>query len=790
MAESSTSTSPPPAKRRKARRACDPCRARKLRCEYPEDSPERCRACLRSNAQCDATQPAKIDKRRLRALVDLATTEEQKQWVAQQIAQRGVYVASTDKGALRKARPSAAGDPMQLMAKLSGNWRPSEEPSSSTHHSPMESVDSKRSIPLPLPVAPPLPPSSEPGPSSPRRTSVESPSFKTTGLEPRLQGPTASINLLGDLPESSAAVAKHDRRYGLFRVTDDWVFGGNTDEPMREGSLAEQQLREDVVAQLIHFYTTQIAPVNPVIPPHRVSAAVQSTPLLLASVVSVAALSRDVPPEIYANVRHRLKLQLSDTIGGGSTFPQIQAMLVSGMSHELHGDTNMEGGSNCWLRIGSAIRQAQDIGLHRLDARHWLPEMYGGAYGQPLTINLLDCEDPLANADLLQTPDLSHAFQAELFHVSCLLGDIMQTIYRPRALEKCTDQLLESILVAIDRRIAIIDSTSAFLRDPSSLQAGLLNLTISCTEIIFFRSFVKMNRKLPRHLSFRPTAARWTAAVRRARTAIAWMEIHGDVLLDCWLLVKYAFTYSALAQYYHFAAERDPESLESLSIAKDIMNRWALGHRQDRPIAARSKIADIVNIFYKAAQDLAQQDVSVNPLSQPVFAPQSDAARGKRPVAGESASSSSIPPSSAHLPHVPLDSMGHPGYGPAQHGSTIDAANALLGMDTSRPPSASGPRPAHAQPMAFGPGLEFQDRADEGFTGRVQPANAASHVMPQAAPSTRFDPSTLDDWLADVFRLHGASDGGFMGTAQESHLPAAQQWPEGLATAPEYAIYR
>ncbi|WVQ94993.1 hypothetical protein IAU59_002085 [Kwoniella sp. CBS 9459] len=653
----------PPRKRRKAQRACDACRSRKLRCEFAEENQETCRSCQKSGAVCEATQPAKIDKRRLRTLVDLATTEEQKQWVAEEIAKRGVYIASTDQGAVRKARPSAVGDPLQLIARLSPSWK--AEGSLASSNGKPEPVEERASQSVERAPQPSSEPSA--GDHIPPPAAADPP-----------RRPTASVNLLVDLPPNSAAVAKHDRRYGLFRVTDDWVFGGNPDEPMRDGELADYHLREDVIAKLVQFYTFHIAPVNPVIPPHRVPDAVKSSPLVLASILAVAALYREVPPEVYANVRQQLKMHLSEQVGGGSTLPQIQAMLISGMSHELHGDTNMEGGSNCWLRIGSAIRQAQDIGLHRLDSRHWLPDMYGGAYGQPLAINLLDCEDPLANPDLLQTPDLSHVFQSELYHVSCLLGNIMQTIYRPRGLERCTDQSLEILLGAIDNRIAIIDNTSAFLRDPSSLQAGLLNLTISCTEVIFFRSFVKMNRKLPTHISFRPTPARWLTAVRRARTAILWMERHGAVLLDCWLLVKYAITYSALAQ-------------------------------QSRPIAARAKIADIVNIFYKAAMDIATDDAQ-HPLASLTDSTPTTYQAGVHNVRD--------PLTFGYQPSVPVEVVPPPE-------PTLEAANTLMNMDTTRPSSSNG---------------------------------------------MRFDPSTLDEWLADVFRIHGASDISFMASAQEPPL--------------------
>nr|XP_018261210.1 uncharacterized protein I303_06933 [Kwoniella dejecticola CBS 10117]OBR83368.1 hypothetical protein I303_06933 [Kwoniella dejecticola CBS 10117] len=772
MAESSTG--PPPAKRRKARRACDPCRNRKLRCEYPEDaynqSQSKCFACQRSGAECESTQPAKIDKRRLRTLVDLATTDEQKQWVAAQIASRGVYVSSTDAGALRKARPSTIPDPAQLVARLS-SASPSIPNSHASPHgvenrgvgfpkSPKRnpfkiptrsnvspriqdfdpSVPAARSQPgqSPTPHPDPLPqarPSAAiPDPSEmPRRGSDEPPNLKLSGPEPRMQGPTATINLLADLPEDSAAL---DRRYGLFRVTEGWVYGANPDVPMREGQLSEQQIREDVIAKLISFYTDQIAPLNPVIPPHRISQAIENSPFVLSSILAVAALSRAVPSSIYASIRERLQKDLDHELGKGSTLQQVQALLISGMSHELHGETNMEGGSNCWIRIGTAIRQAQDIGLHRLNAGHWLPDMYadrarawlaaiitdrwyGGAYGQPLAVSLLDCEDPLASSDILQTPDYTHAFQVEMFHV-------MQTIYRPRSLERCTDAMLESLLRQVDSRLSLIPEPFLFVGRSTSVQGGLLSLVTVSTEVIFFRSFVKHNRKLPPHLTFRPTAGRWSRTVQRARQVISWLNQRGDHILDCWLIAKYAIVYAALAQYYTYAAERDVESLESLSVAKDMMNRWALGHNQLRPIAARAKIADIINLFYKAALGMRSNDL--DPIAQ---------------ITGQ-------------------------GYINIESGTTQSRSRSVNENNNENDVSLSTSTPGaitHPQSTLIGGNITSTSTPTPTSTFTSNQKKAHDHALPEADVENRLDTSTLDDWLADFFRQHDIPDSGLANSA-------------------------
>jgi hypothetical protein len=119
---------------------------------------------------------------------------------------------------------------------------------------------------------------------------------------------------------------------------------------------------------VIMFFVSSVAPFNPVIAPNRVAEAINSSPLVLFSILAVSALHRSVPTSVYLSTRRRLHDHVLDTVERGSTFERYLALLISTMSHELHGSTNMEGGSLCWLRLGLAIRQAQDLGLHRLNA--------------------------------------------------------------------------------------------------------------------------------------------------------------------------------------------------------------------------------------------------------------------------------------------------------------------------------------------------------------------------------------------------------------------------------------
>ena len=114
----------------------------------------------------------------------------------------------------------------------------------------------------------------------------------------------------------------------------------------------------------------------PVVPPNRVMETAKSSTLITFAMIAVASLDRNFPAQAFLSIRAAFKRAQTEYADKGSTFAQIQALLISGMSHEVHGETNMEGGSIAWLNIGAAIRRAFDLGLHRLDPGHWQGELY------------------------------------------------------------------------------------------------------------------------------------------------------------------------------------------------------------------------------------------------------------------------------------------------------------------------------------------------------------------------------------------------------------------------------
>lgn len=184
-----------------------------------------------------------------------------------------------------------------------------------------------------------------------------------------------------------------------------------------------------------------------------------------------------------------------------------------------------------------------------------------------------------------------------------LVGRVCETMFRYNAPARWTDETLYRLLADIDAYAANVPEEYAFHGQATSMQGGLLNLLQSMVEVLFFRPFVKLNPKIPEHITFRPKAPRWYATVQRARTALSWIDLHGDVLLDCWMPIKISVVYCALSQYYHFLADSDGESLRSLEGAMHLMHRWSHGPHGKAQLPFRTKVADIVKVFWKAARE-------------------------------------------------------------------------------------------------------------------------------------------------------------------------------------------
>lgn len=284
------------------------------------------------------------------------------------------------------------------------------------------------------------------------------------------------------------------------------------------------------------------------------------------AVCALAALSREIPPRIFLSLFHTLFSRMEGEDGTRllriSNLGNVQVLLLLGVSSELHALTTNQGGSFSWLTVGSAIRMALDIvriiftlcmrmaddrcqGLHRdiagdqvslqqVDRRRrvWAScviadRWYALSFGQPMTINLLDCDahGPSVYADGCrdgqsdsEAPFTMHAEMTKvgsrgallmLVHpdtrfkqLSILLGRVrecphchqtseltppsVRAAYRPLGMDLITDSTLRQLQEDIEQWHSNLPATLRLRTERNSdPKAGLLCLFSVCVDFVF-----------------------------------------------------------------------------------------------------------------------------------------------------------------------------------------------------------------------------------------------------------------------------------------------------------------
>jgi hypothetical protein len=86
-------------------------------------------------------------------------------------------------------------------------------------------------------------------------------------------------------------------------------------------------------------------------------------PLLLWTICGVAAMTSRAPPYILRTIKQNFAIACKETDSlATSSLQSVQALLICGTSLEMERGLP---GSKIWNTVGLAIRQAQDLGLHR-----------------------------------------------------------------------------------------------------------------------------------------------------------------------------------------------------------------------------------------------------------------------------------------------------------------------------------------------------------------------------------------------------------------------------------------
>lgn len=262
------------------------------------------------------------------------------------------------------------------------------------------------------------------------------------------QGPTSAAFLLHSTATvPTRAYENFDLRYhhtwevsksgdGFIQVTEPTP-GDSTPSLPRS---VEVRVERDVVERLVNSYFNDLAPMFTVVSRDEFLSSTSPQPVLLYAICSVAAACRDVPPAIFDNLRHAVStvIKAEDVLSTASTV-NLQALLVLGMCADCHSQFVSNALSAFWLRLGTAIRMAQDLGLHRaesvkqtLDLRRRLwaacvitDRWCSLTYGHPFMIDVEDCDVRLTSSEAIED-----MYMNELLKLSILLGRVLKMIYR------------------------------------------------------------------------------------------------------------------------------------------------------------------------------------------------------------------------------------------------------------------------------------------------------------------------------------------------------------------------
>ncbi|GAA5896990.1 hypothetical protein JCM8208_006132 [Rhodotorula glutinis] len=555
-------------KRKKTLRACDNCRVKRLKCEFIPDRPyeaPQCYECDKRKLPCELVKPAQMDARKAVKL-GLAAPKPPRG-----SAPSGPSVVVEQPpppipGADASRLPPGSTDGLDMLARCVDRVEDQGETPRYSPHSFSE--------------APPI-------------------------------GELHVAQLLADLypphdsqTVDSRVVQRWTREGGCVRQTPDWG----------PGIVPETRLTSQIVLALLDHFVDHILPVWPVITVAEIRSYDTLSPITLFSICIIAGVSRPWPRIIFDTARGYWEtvLKTSDVFIT-SSLANLQAILIMTLSSEPHGPTASAASSALFLRTATAIRMAHDLGLHRppppnlpkaeLDTRMrlWtctvcLDRWYSAAFGQPALLDLEGCHDYFSAPDLPHNPYLIN-----LYRLSELLYRATRAVDRTRLSTTTTDEQLEAILRDFDAWAAQLPPALQFAGPDSSRKGGWMHALHVAFESIFFHEFVRPKSRLPERLHFRPTPARWFAAVTRSSLAIDWILYHGVELLDSTMLASFSLMMANSVQYIACAKAGQFAPGQALGTVQDRLEAW-VDASEDRPPRTRRAMYKVALLMVAAVQ--------------------------------------------------------------------------------------------------------------------------------------------------------------------------------------------
>ncbi|KAF8559642.1 hypothetical protein OG21DRAFT_1549617 [Imleria badia] len=457
-------------------------------------------------------------------------------------------------------------------------------------------------------------------------------------------GPTSPVHLLHSQASISSRIYEsYDQRYHhtweVSKNGDGVISVQNMppdDNQMQHPTPMDLRLDPEVMQKLVNAYFNDISPTLPIITQSEFLSNPSPPPILLYSMCLVAASRREVPQSVFDSIRYAVNgvIKTEDVLSTAS-ITNVQALLILSMVGDCHSQHVPNALSALWIRLGTAIRMAQDLGLHRAESvkqnvelrrRLWgvcviSDRWLSLTYGHPYMIDVQDCD-----ARLPSSGDPNDVYMDELVRLSVILGRVLKTIYSPSGLMFTTDEMLYSLLADLENWKVNLPENLKYRGPDTPQNAGLLHLLYSCVCMIFWRVFMRISYSCPAHLKFGLTVETWNALVQLTGESIDWLDAH-ECMYDVWLLVAYAATSCALVQYHTWARRQDADAAAKLRKLRDCVRRWEGSISPDH-MSARRKTAEIIALLYEATQGPPL------PLDQPPLLNPTGGVKGKRPLGG------------------------------------------------------------------------------------------------------------------------------------------------------------
>lgn len=457
-------------------------------------------------------------------------------------------------------------------------------------------------------------------------------------------GPTNAIHLLhSQATISSRVYESYDQRYHhtweVSKNGDGLISVHNAPADDKQASHPKPidlHVAPEVIQDLVNAYFKEIAPVLPIITQAEFLANPCPPPVLIYSMCLVAAARREVLQSVFDSIRYIVNnvIKTEDVLSTAS-IANVQALLILSMVGDSHSQYVPNALSALWIRLGTAIRMAQDLGLHRAESvkqnielrrRLWVAcvicdRWTSLTYGHPYMIDVQDCD-----ARLPSSGDPNDLYMDELGRLSIILGRVLKTIYSPSGLMFTTDEMLYELLADLESWKANLPESLKYRGVDTAWNAGLLHLLYSCVCMIFWRVFMRISYTCPAHLKFGLTMETWTALVKLTGESIDWLDTHERVY-DIWLLVAYAATSCALVQYHTWARRQDADAAIKLRKLRDCVRRWESAISPEHMSAGR-KTAEIISLLYEATQGPPL------PLDKPPLLNPTGGVKGRQPLGG------------------------------------------------------------------------------------------------------------------------------------------------------------